>query len=71
MSARLSGTIVKLLLDKGFGFIVDKDGIEYFFHRSAVPRGEWDGLRLSQHVSFIREESPKGPRAADIDLSDE
>ena len=31
-----TGTIARLLIDKGFGFIRDEGGIEHFFHRSAV-----------------------------------
>ena len=31
-----SGTIARLLIDKGFGFIRDESGVEHFFHRSAV-----------------------------------
>ena len=31
-----SGTIARLLIDKGFGFIRDEGGIEHFFHRSSV-----------------------------------
>ena len=30
------GTIARLLIDKGFGFIRDESGLEHFFHRSAV-----------------------------------
>ena len=30
-----SGTIARLLIDKGFGFIRDESGIEHFFHRMA------------------------------------
>ena len=31
-----TGTIARLLIDKGFGFIRDESGIEHFFHRSSV-----------------------------------
>ena len=31
-----TGTIARLLIDKGFGFIRDEGGTEHFFHRSAV-----------------------------------
>jgi len=30
-----SGTIARLLLDKGFGFIYDERGTEHFFHRGS------------------------------------
>ena len=60
-----SGQIKRIQRDKGFGFIRDTSGQEYFFHRSAV-QGE---LRLAvegQRVSFDEEQSPKGPRAGNV-----
>ena len=38
-----SGTIKRIQRDKGFGFIRDNSGQEYFFHRSAV-QGSFDSL---------------------------
>ena len=35
-----TGTIARLLIDKGFGFIRDESGVEHFFHRSAVRGAE-------------------------------
>ena len=57
-----SGTIKRIQRDKGFGFIRDTSGQEYFFHRSAV-QGSFDSLSEGQRVSFDEEQSPKGPRA--------
>ena len=63
-----TGTIARLLIDKGFGFIRDEGGIEHFFHRSAVRGAVFELLREGQRVEFQVEESTKGPRAADIRL---
>jgi len=38
-----TGTIKKLVSDRGFGFIKAEDGQEYFFHRSGT-EGDFDGL---------------------------
>jgi len=65
-----SGTIARLLIDKGFGFIRDESGVEHFFHRSAVRGAVFELLREGQRVEFAQEESPKGPRAADVRLLD-
>jgi CspA family cold shock protein len=65
-----SGTIARLLIDKGFGFIRDETGVEHFFHRSAVRGAVFELLREGQRVEFAVEESPKGPRAADVRLLD-
>jgi CspA family cold shock protein len=63
-----TGTIARLLIDKGFGFIRDESGIEHFFHRSAVRGAVFELLREGQRVEFQPEESAKGPRAGDIRL---
>ena len=60
-----SGTIKQVHHDKGFGFIRDARGQEFFFHRSAV-QGDFEDLRDGQRVSFDEEPSPKGPRAANV-----
>ena len=57
-----SGTIKRLVRDRGFGFIRDDGGQEWFFHRSSV-QGNFDQLNEGQRVSFDEEPSPKGPRA--------
>ena len=63
-----SGTIARLLIDKGFGFIRDESGIEHFFHRSSVRGAVFELLREGQRVEFTPEESGKGPRAGDVRL---
>lgn len=63
-----TGTIKKLVSDKGFGFIKDdKSGTEFFFHRSGVAKGKtFEALREGQAVAFETEDSPKGPRATAV-----
>lgn len=63
-----SGTIARLLIDKGFGFIRDEGGIEHFFHRSSIRGAVFELLREGQRVEFTPEESQKGPRAGDVRL---
>jgi CspA family cold shock protein len=63
-----SGTIARLLIDKGFGFIRDESGLEHFFHRSSVRNAVFELLREGQRVEFIVEESAKGPRAGEVRL---
>ena len=63
-----TGTIARLLIDKGFGFIRDEGGIEHFFHRSDVLGAVFELLREGQRVEFQVEESQKGPRAGDVRL---
>jgi CspA family cold shock protein len=59
------GQIKRLVRDRGFGFIRDDGGQEWFFHRSAV-EGNFDQLNEGQRVTFEEEPSAKGPRAANV-----
>jgi CspA family cold shock protein len=59
------GTIKRLVRDRGFGFIRDDGGQEWFFHRSSV-QGNFDQLNEGQRVSFEEEPSAKGPRAGNV-----
>jgi CspA family cold shock protein len=62
-----TGTVKKVVPDRGFGFITADDGKEYFFHRSAVQSSlEFDRLVGGEAVEFEVEESPKGPRATGV-----
>jgi CspA family cold shock protein len=61
-----NGTIKRLVRDRGFGFIRDDGGQEFFFHRSAVRDVAFEQLNEGQRVSFDEEPSAKGPRANNI-----
>ncbi len=61
-----NGTIKRLVRDRGFGFIRDEGGQEWFFHRSAVTTGTFEQLNEGQRVAFDEEPSAKGPRAGNI-----
>jgi len=61
-----NGTIKRLVRDRGFGFIRDEGGQEWFFHRSSVKAESFDELNEGQRVSFDEEPSAKGPRAGNI-----
>ena len=62
-----TGTINKLVTERGFGFIGGDDGKEYFFHRSGVEGvGGFDSLAAGEKVTFEIEASPKGPRASRV-----
>jgi cold shock protein len=66
-TAMQNGTIKKLVSDRGFGFIAAEDGKEYFFHRSGT-EGDFDRLQGGEKVTFQVEASPKGPRAAKVQV---
>ena len=62
----MTGTIRTLRVDKGFGFIKDDAGKDYFFHQSAVYGEGLDNLREGDSVEFDVGEGPKGPRAENV-----
>jgi CspA family cold shock protein len=64
--ASMSGTIKRLVRDKGFGFISAGGAEEYFFHSSACTGMRFDDLREGQQVSFDVGRGPKGPRAENV-----
>ena len=59
-----TGTIKKVVSDRGFGFISAEDEKEYFFHRGGLDSSlDFDRLVGGERVTFEIESSPKGPRA--------
>jgi CspA family cold shock protein len=59
-----TGTIKKVIAERGFGFITADDAKDYFFHRGALePSLDFDRLVGGERVQFEIESSPKGPRA--------
>jgi len=62
----VTGIIRTLRVDKGFGFIKDDQGKEYFFHQSAIQGEGIADLREGDSVEFEVGEGPKGPRAENV-----
>jgi CspA family cold shock protein len=67
--ASTTGTIKRLVIEKGFGFVAAEDGNEYFFHQSACQDGQFTQLREGQTVTFNTGQGPKGPRAEQLRVS--
>ena len=62
-----TGTIKKVVADRGFGFIKAEDEKEYFFHRGGLDSSiDFDRLVGGERVQFEVESSPKGPRATQV-----
>lgn len=63
----MNGKIARLVRDKGFGFISDEKGVDYFFHHSSVtPTRGFDALTEGMAVSFDAAPGAKGPRAENV-----
>ena len=62
-----TGTVKKVVSDRGFGFITADDAKEYFFHRSGVDSSlDFDRMSGGEKVEFEIEQGPKGPRASRV-----
>ena len=63
----MTGTIKKIISDKGFGFIsAEGMGKDLFFHSNSLVGVAFDELREGDSVSFDTEDSPKGPGAVNV-----
>jgi len=65
----MTGTIAKIVSDRGFGFIKPDEGSDkdLFFHaRSVVGDTVYDDLREGDKVTYELEEGPKGPAAVEV-----
>ena len=64
----MTGTIKKVMSDKGFGFITPDDGSDdVFFHRSRLDsKLRFEDLREGEEVQFQVRSGDKGPQAFDV-----
>jgi len=54
------GPIVRLIRDRGFGFVRTEDGSEIFIHHSSLERGVFDTLQEGQELEFEIETDARG-----------
>lgn len=72
----MEGFVMRLMGDKGFGFIKGDDNKDYFFHRSSF-HGFFDdlvmdfGANRKIKVTFNTVKSDKGPRADNVMRTDD
>lgn len=63
---RQRGVISKLLIERGFGFIVDESQSQYFFSAKSCTDISFEALRVGMLVNFSRRDGDKGPIAYDL-----
>jgi cold shock protein len=54
------GPLVRIIRDRGFGFVRTEDGREIFFHYATLGPGEFDALQEGQQIEFDIEDDPRG-----------
>ena len=66
------GPIIRIVRDRGFGFVRTENGSEIFFHHSTLPPGVFDMLQEGQEIEFDVENDPRGrgQRAANVRLAE-
>jgi cold shock CspA family protein len=65
----MQGSIVRLVRDRGFGFIKEENGSEIFFHATGVTGATpFDNLSEGQTVTYEkgRDERGRGERATNV-----
>ena len=63
----MTGTITRVVVDRGFGFIKGDNGTDYFFHRQEVGVGlDFAHLKSGDRIAFEEQQGPKGPRAGSV-----
>jgi CspA family cold shock protein len=60
------GTIKKIVLDRGFGFIDTGGSNDLFFHFSALEGVRIEELTEGQRVAYEEGEGRQGPRAVSV-----
>lgn len=79
VDGKIGGYISRLVVDRGFGFIVVSEAdpqtgkmskVDYFFHGTELENREIAELDLGMPVRFTPQRTPKGPRAIRIEVLD-
>lgn len=60
------GTVKWFNDSKGFGFITNEDGSDFFVHHTSIQGNGFKSLAEGDKVSFDVEKGPKGPKAINV-----
>lgn len=64
---RIEGTVTRVILTRGFGFILADNQEEVFMHVDEfVDVTEWEKMRAGRRVSFVPTMTARGRRATEI-----
>ena len=66
------GAIVeKLFPEEGYGFARTLDGLQLYFHRNSVLRGDFDRIRIGTGVRYTAEQGADGLQASSLEIVDQ
>ena len=66
MGDKIVGTVKWFSDEKGYGFIARDNGDDVFVHHSSIAGKGFKTLAEGQKVEFELADSPKGPRAENV-----
>jgi cold shock CspA family protein len=61
--------VTQIFPDKGYGFLITKEGREVYFHKDSVLNQAFDRLRVGSAVTFAEEAGDKGPQASSVKIA--
>lgn len=64
----MKGEIVRLVRDRGFGFIRTENGREIFFHATGLVGGSFETLSEGEQVEFDVEPDPRSSRERAVNV---
>ncbi len=64
----LKGKIIRLVRDRGFGFIQGEGRQDIFFHRSELREGDFDSLIGTETVEFEMGTDPRSGRERAVNV---
>jgi cold shock CspA family protein len=65
------GRVARFIAGEPYGFIETQDGREVYFHRNSVANGQFEALRIGDHVRVSIAEGQQGPQASAVHLAGE
>jgi cold shock CspA family protein/ribosome-associated translation inhibitor RaiA len=66
----VTGLVVRLFPEEGYGFIKTVEGREIYFHRNSLVENDFDRLEIGTGVRWDEEEGEKGPQATSVRIMD-
>lgn len=64
-----NGSISRLVLEDGFGFIMTDSGEEIYFHENSILNDDFERLNVGERVRFHAEDGDKGRKATSVTVT--
>lgn len=66
---KYKGIVVSIQVKRRFGFILQEDGTQMFFHATGVCNPEFSDLREGYEVEYMVIDTPKGQKAIGVEMT--